>query len=70
MFEKWVGRNQIMLDTNGVAMARHGLILWENDARRLNIIFKAYFWPPEAYKYVKTNLKYALTALGYTIPYP
>ena len=28
------------LGMNGVAMARHGLIRWENDATRLRIIFK------------------------------
>ena len=37
-FGKWViwevevGRNEVVLGVNGVAMDRHGLILWENEA--------------------------------------
>ena len=31
-----------------VAMARHGLKLWENDATGLNIILKLLLWPPGA----------------------
>ena len=27
-----VRKNEVILDMNGVAVARHGLILWENEA--------------------------------------
>ena len=33
---------------NGLESNSNGLILWENDATRLGIIFKLDFWPPEA----------------------
>ena len=37
----------IIVGMNGVGMAPNGLILWENDAKRLRIIFKLDLWPPE-----------------------
>ena len=33
-------KTDILWGTNGVAVARHGLILWENEAASLGIIFK------------------------------
>ena len=33
-------KNVVSRGLNGVAMDRHGLILWENDATGLKIIFK------------------------------
>ena len=38
-----VGRNQVyvvILDTNGIAMARRGLIVWENGAARLGEVLE------------------------------
>ena len=32
--------NEVISGTNGVAMAGHGFILWENEATSLKIIFK------------------------------
>ena len=32
--------DSIILGMNGVAMARNGVILWENDARRSRKVFK------------------------------
>ena len=40
MCSKLMCKNEAILGMNGVAMARHGLILWENEATSLNIIFK------------------------------
>ena len=40
----------VSLDTNGVEMARHGLILWENDATGLKIILE---WFPGLYNLFK-----------------
>ena len=34
---------EVILDLN-LAVARHGLILWENDATGLNIILQVLYW--------------------------
>ena len=41
------------LGLNGVGSNSNGLILWENDATRLRIIFRLDFWPPGAQKIKK-----------------
>ena len=35
-----VRKNEVILDMNGVAVARHGLILWENEATGFRIDLK------------------------------
>ena len=44
---KW-GFVKMKFGLNGVGSNSNGLILWENDATKLGIIFKQDFWPPEA----------------------
>ena len=36
------------LGVNGLGSNSYGLILWENDATELGIIFSISIWPPEA----------------------
>ena len=42
------------LGLNGLGSNSNGLILWQNDATSLRIIFRRDFWPPEAKNYLKS----------------
>ena len=48
--QKYGFSKKIKSGLNGLGSNSIGLVLWENDATRLRIIFKLDFWPPEAKK--------------------
>ena len=43
IWEVHVRKVEVILEVNGVAMDRHGLILWENEATGSRKVFK-YLW--------------------------